>query len=37
MVSSRPLIDKVFPFADAKAAYRHQHSGDFMGKVVIAV
>jgi len=33
----KPLIDKVFPFADAKAAYHHQASGDFMGKVVIAV
>jgi len=33
----RPLIDKVFPFADAKAAYHHQISGDFMGKVVIAI
>ena len=33
----KPLIDQVFPFADAKAAYHHQHSGDFMGKVVIAI
>ena len=33
----KPLIDKVFPFEQAKDAWRHQISGDFMGKVVIAV
>jgi NADPH:quinone reductase-like Zn-dependent oxidoreductase len=33
----RPVIDKVFPFADAAAAYRHQAAGAFMGKIVIAV
>lgn len=33
----KPIIDKVFPFEDAAAAYRHQASGNFMGKVVIRV
>jgi NADPH:quinone reductase-like Zn-dependent oxidoreductase len=33
----RPVIDKVFPFDQAKDAFRHQKSGDFTGKVVIAV
>jgi NADPH:quinone reductase-like Zn-dependent oxidoreductase len=32
----RPVIDKVFPFADAKAAYAHQQSGAHFGKVVIS-
>jgi NADPH:quinone reductase-like Zn-dependent oxidoreductase len=33
----KPVIDKVFPFEQAKDAWRHQISGDFMGKVVIAI
>ena len=33
----KPVIDKVFPFAQAKDAFRHQASGDFIGKVVIAI
>ena len=33
----KPVIDKVFPFDQAKDAFRHQISGDFMGKVVIAI
>ncbi len=33
----KPVIDKVFPFAEAKEAFRHQASGDFMGKVVISI
>jgi NADPH:quinone reductase-like Zn-dependent oxidoreductase len=33
----RPAIDRVFPFADAKAAYAHQASGSHFGKIVIAV
>ena len=33
----KPVIDKVFPFAEAKDAFRHAQSGDFMGKVVIAL
>jgi NADPH:quinone reductase-like Zn-dependent oxidoreductase len=31
----RPVVDKVFAFDDALAAYRHQASGNFVGKVVI--
>jgi len=31
----RPVVDKVFAFDDALAAYRHQLSGTFVGKVVI--
>jgi NADPH:quinone reductase-like Zn-dependent oxidoreductase len=33
----RPVIDKVFPFAEAKAAYHHMASGAHFGKIVIAV
>jgi NADPH:quinone reductase-like Zn-dependent oxidoreductase len=33
----KPVIDKVFPFADAPVAYRHLESGAHFGKVVIAV
>ena len=33
----KPVIDQVFPFDQAKDAFHHQASGDFMGKVVIAV
>jgi NADPH:quinone reductase-like Zn-dependent oxidoreductase len=32
----RPVIDKVFPFLDAKAAYRHLESASHFGKVVIS-
>ena len=32
----RPVIDKVFTFADAPAAYRHLESGTHFGKVVIS-
>jgi NADPH:quinone reductase-like Zn-dependent oxidoreductase len=32
-----PVIDKVFPFAEARAAYEHLHSGQHFGKVVIRV
>ena len=31
----RPVVDKVFPFEEAAAAFRHQASGEFMGKVVV--
>ncbi len=31
----RPVVDTVFAFDDALAAYRHQASGNFVGKVVI--
>jgi NADPH:quinone reductase-like Zn-dependent oxidoreductase len=33
----KPVIDKVFPFADAQAAYRHMASGAHFGKIVIRV
>ena len=33
----KPVIDKTFPFADAKAAYRHLESQRHIGKVVIAI
>jgi NADPH:quinone reductase-like Zn-dependent oxidoreductase len=32
----RPTIDRIFPFDEALAAYRHQDAGVFIGKVVIA-
>ena len=32
----RPVVDKVFPFEDAPAAYRHLQSASHIGKVVIA-
>jgi NADPH:quinone reductase-like Zn-dependent oxidoreductase len=31
----RPVVDKVFAFDDTPDAYRHQASGNFVGKVVI--
>ena len=33
----RPVIDKVFPFADAPAAYEYMASGSHFGKIVIKV
>ncbi|MFO7277819.1 MAG: NAD(P)-dependent alcohol dehydrogenase [Pseudomonadota bacterium] len=33
----RPVIDRVFPFAEARAAYEYQQSGALFGKVVIAI
>lgn len=32
----KPVIDKVFPFAEAKDAYRHMKSQQHFGKIVIA-
>jgi NADPH:quinone reductase-like Zn-dependent oxidoreductase len=32
----KPVVDRVFDFADAKAAYSYQSSSDLFGKVVIA-
>jgi NADPH:quinone reductase-like Zn-dependent oxidoreductase len=32
-----PVIDRVFPFADAKAAYRHLEGATHVGKVVIDI
>ncbi|MDX8449032.1 zinc-dependent alcohol dehydrogenase family protein [Mesorhizobium captivum] len=31
----KPVIDRVFPFAEAREAYRHFQQGDVFGKVVI--
>jgi len=33
----KPVIDKVFDFADAKAAYAYQQSGKHFGKIVISL
>ena len=33
----RPVIDRVFPFADARDAFAHLESGRHFGKVVISV
>jgi NADPH:quinone reductase-like Zn-dependent oxidoreductase len=33
----RPVIDRVFSFDEAAAAYRHQLSGGFIGKLVIRI
>jgi len=33
----KPVIDKVFAFADAQAAYKHMASGAHFGKIVIGV
>ena len=30
-----PVVDRVFPFADAVEAYRHMESGAHFGKIVI--
>ncbi len=34
---TKPVIDRVFKFGDAPAAYQYQQSGKHFGKVVIAV
>ena len=31
----KPVIDRVFPFAEAAAAFRHLESGAHFGKVVV--
>ncbi len=33
----KPIVDRVFPFRDALAAYRDFSTGSHFGKVVIAV
>jgi NADPH:quinone reductase-like Zn-dependent oxidoreductase len=33
----KPVVDRVFAFADAKAAYAYQSSSELFGKVVIAI
>jgi NADPH:quinone reductase-like Zn-dependent oxidoreductase len=37
MNNIRPIIDRSFPFDEAMAAYHHQASGNFIGKVVITI
>jgi NADPH:quinone reductase-like Zn-dependent oxidoreductase len=32
-----PVVDRVFPFADARAAYEHLASGQHFGKVVVRI
>jgi NADPH:quinone reductase-like Zn-dependent oxidoreductase len=32
-----PVIDRVFPFAEARDAYRYLESGSHFGKICIAV
>lgn len=33
----KPLIDRVFPFEEARAAFDHLEGGTHMGKIVIRV
>jgi NADPH:quinone reductase-like Zn-dependent oxidoreductase len=33
----KPVIDRVFPFEEAKQAFAHHASGQFVGKIVIAM
>jgi len=33
----KPVIDRVFPFSEARAAYEHLQSGKHFGKVVISI
>jgi NADPH:quinone reductase-like Zn-dependent oxidoreductase len=33
----KPVIDKVFSFAEAQAAYRHMAAGAHFGKIVIRI
>ena len=33
----KPVIDKVFEFKDAEAAYQLMESGNFFGKIVIRI
>ena len=35
--SLRPVVDRVFPIEQARAAYEHPRSGAHFGKIVIAV
>ena len=32
----KPVIDRVFPFDDARAAYRYYEDGQYFGKVIIS-
>ena len=33
----KPVIDKVFPFTEARAAFEHMQSGSHFGKVVLSL
>ena len=33
----RPVVDRVFPFAEAKTAMRYMESGAHFGKVAISI
>lgn len=33
----KPIVDSVFPFDDARAAFEHLASRDFVGKIVISI
>jgi NADPH:quinone reductase-like Zn-dependent oxidoreductase len=33
----RPVVDRVFPFEDARAAYRAMDRGEHLGKIVIRI
>ena len=33
----KPVVDRVFPFTEAKAAFAHMASGAHFGKVAIAI
>ncbi|MBL8644899.1 MAG: zinc-binding dehydrogenase, partial [Rhodospirillaceae bacterium] len=35
ITGTKPVIDKVFPFADAAKAYQHMVEAEFIGKIVI--
>jgi NADPH:quinone reductase-like Zn-dependent oxidoreductase len=35
--SIRPVIDRIFPFAEAPAALAHMRSGSHFGKIVIEI
>jgi alcohol dehydrogenase len=32
----RPVVDRVFPFDDARAAWEHLASGRHLGKIVVS-
>jgi threonine dehydrogenase-like Zn-dependent dehydrogenase len=36
-VSLSPLIDRVFPFEESKAAFDYLYSGSHVGKVIIKI
>ena len=33
----RPVVDRVFPFAEGEAAFRHMDAGAQFGKIVVAI